>query len=196
MLSSRSTTKNLATSSIAIILSICDYLKVMGQSASSSHVRRPIFGGNRLSGVIVRQLFDKETSTFTYLVSDPKSGLGVIIDPVLEQADRDMKLAAELGITLKYALNTHVHADHITSTGILKKKIPGLQSVLGKSGNEKAVADVKLENGAKLDVGAISLQNRHNPGHTAGCHSLVLFEGSIPLGVFTGDALLIRGCGR
>jgi sulfur dioxygenase len=145
---------------------------------------------------MIRQLFDRETSTFTYLVADPASNLGLLIDPVLEQGERDMKLAYELGVTLKYAVNTHVHADHVTSSGVLKQKIAGLQSVLGRKGNEMALADVKLDDGDVLEVGAIYLEVRHNPGHTAGCYSFVLLDNERPVCVFTGDAVLIRGCGR
>jgi len=144
----------------------------------------------------VRQLFDKDTSTYTYLVYDCAVREGVLIDPVLEHADRDLKLADELGIKISHGLNTHLHADHITATGVLKRN--GVRSVLGKRGNEHAVADVKLDTGAILRVGGVALEVRHTPGHTAGCHSYVLLDAKTgnPRAVFTGDALLIRGCGR
>ena len=73
------------------------------------------------SNFIFRQLFEKESSTYTYLLGDAVSGEALLIDPVLETADRDAKLIRDLGLTLKYAVNTHVHADHITGSGKLKQ---------------------------------------------------------------------------
>jgi sulfur dioxygenase len=76
---------------------------------------------------IFRQLFDSETSTYTYLIAEGPGKDAILIDPVLEHVDRDIKLIQELGVQLKFAMNTHCHADHITGTGMLKKKIPGVK---------------------------------------------------------------------
>ena len=85
-----------------------------------------------LSTMVFRQLFDRESCTYTYLLADKDTGQAVIIDPVIELAERDVKLVKELDLDLKYVINTHVHADHITRTGRIKKLVPGCQSVLSK----------------------------------------------------------------
>src|SRR5690349_17404391 len=124
---------------------------------------------------IFRQLYDQETSTFSYLLADKETKEALLIDPVLEQVDRDATIIKELGLDLKYAINTHVHADHITGTGLLKKKyFPSMSSVLGKAGNEKAKADMHLVDGEVLKMGSIQVEFRSTPGHTNGCHTLVV----------------------
>ena len=99
----------------------------------------------------LRQLFEKETSTYTYLVADPKTKEAALIDPVDVTYERDLKLVRELGFALKFALNTHVHADHITGTGLIKKALPQCKSVLAKASGGKA--DVLLSHGDKVNVG-------------------------------------------
>lgn len=140
---------------------------------------------------LFRQLFEKESCTYTYLLADKNTKEAVIIDPVLETLDRDVKLVQELGLNLKVAVNTHCHADHITSTGQMKKKIDGLKSAISK--HSGASADIKLSEGDKIAFGKHHLTVRETPGHTDGCVTLVLEDDSM---AFTGDALLIRGCGR
>lgn len=141
-----------------------------------------------------RQLFDQESSTYTYLIADNQTKEALLIDPVLEQVDRDAQVLKELGYDLKYALNTHVHADHVTGTGILRKKyFPNMKSVLGETGNEDSIADVKLKQGEVFTMGAVKLECRSTPGHTNGCHCFVFADMRC---VFTGDTVLIRGCGR
>ena len=113
------------------------------------------------------QFLEYSSWTYTYLVGDPVSKKAVLIDPVLETVERDLKAVSELGLTLELALNTHCHADHVTGTGELKKRLPGLKSVIGdKSG---ARADKFVTHGEVLHVGAIEIECRGTPGHTNGC---------------------------
>ncbi len=146
--------------------------------------------------MLFRQLFDRESCTYTYLLADEQSKQALLIDPVLELESRDTSLLKELGLELRFAINTHVHADHVTSSGVLKKRWPQCQSVLGRAGNDAALVDVRLEDGAELKMGSISLKALSTPGHTNGCHSYVVNDARMGLMVFTGDAVLIRGCGR
>lgn len=142
--------------------------------------------------VVFRQLFDKETSTYTYLIADSASRDAIIIDPVDTLAERDAAIIKELNLNLVYGLNTHIHADHITGTAALKAVFPSCKSVLGAS-SKPAKADVYLEDGEALPFGARSITALFTPGHTEGCVSYVLDDRSR---VFTGDTLFIRGCGR
>jgi len=139
-----------------------------------------------------RQLFDRESCTYTYLLADPKTRDAVLIDPVLECLDRDLEMIDEYGLVLKYAMNTHCHADHITSTGMMKTKLDGFCSVLSAT-YEGAKADVKVKHGDCIYFGDRFVEVRATPGHTGGCLTFVLDDHSM---AFTGDALLIRGCGR
>ena len=123
------------------------------------------------------------------LIADGPGGDAVLIDPVLEMVDRDLKLIDDLGVNLKYAVNTHCHADHVTGSGLIKSKRPGVKSVIAEASG--AVADVKVRPGDRVAFGDLHLEVRATPGHTAGCLSHVFDDM-----VFTGDALLIRGCGR
>ncbi|XP_004928335.1 persulfide dioxygenase ETHE1, mitochondrial [Bombyx mori] len=138
-----------------------------------------------------RQLFDTVSSTYTYLLGDKKTGEVVLIDPVLEHAERDAKLIQELGFKLIYAMNTHMHADHITGTGKLKSLVPGTKSVIGKDSG--AQADIHLLDGDLVRFGSHELLAAATPGHTNGCLTYICHEQSL---AFTGDTLLIRGCGR
>ena len=117
--------------------------------------------------MIFRQLFDSESSTYTYLLGDSQTKEAVIIDPVIEKSERDAKLVGELGLVLKYVMNTHVHADHITGTGRLKKLVPGCQSVLAK--RSEAQADLMVSEGSKVEFGSQVLDIVETPGHTEGC---------------------------
>ena len=137
----------------------------------------------------LRQLFDPETSTYSYLLFDAQAKEAILIDSVIEQADRDIKLINELGLKLLYLVETHVHADHITGAAKLRSAT-GAQVVLGKAAGIEC-ADILLEDGKELSFGAFTLKGLATPGHTDGCTSYFI-EGM----VFTGDALLIRGCGR
>ena len=143
-------------------------------------------------GLLFRQLFDTAgSSTYTYLLADEGSGEAILIDPVLEMVDRDLGIVSELGLKLTMAINTHCHADHITGTGEIKKRVPGVKSAIAAASG--AAADVKLSPGDKVVFGGRHVSVRATPGHTDGCVSYVMDDESM---VFTGDALLIRGCGR
>ena len=141
--------------------------------------------------MIVRQHFDPVSSTYTYLLIDSPSGEAVLIDPVLEQHARDAALIRELGVRLLYSLDTHCHADHVTGAWAMKRAFGcriGLAEVYGASN-----VDLPLRPGMVVRFGAEALEVRATPGHTAGCLSFVSADHRC---VFTGDALLIRGCGR
>ncbi|MGA2551669.1 MAG: MBL fold metallo-hydrolase [Burkholderiaceae bacterium] len=141
--------------------------------------------------MIFRQLFDAQSSTYTYLLADGKSGDAVLIDPVLEHVRRDLALAADLGVRIIATLDTHVHADHVTAAGTIRKRTG---SAILISGASRAVgADRYLDDGDLINFGGRSLKARATPGHTRGCLSYVLDDESM---VFTGDSLLIRSCGR
>ena len=140
--------------------------------------------------LIFRPLFEKQSSTYTYLLADSQSKEAVIIDAVSETKQRDIGLIEELGLNLKYIIETHVHADHITSSCPLKDKFNQAQIVLGED-NSVACADVLIKDGENLQFGEFTLTALSTPGHTNGCMSFVVGDK-----VFTGDALLIRSCGR
>ncbi|XP_018020133.1 persulfide dioxygenase ETHE1, mitochondrial isoform X1 [Hyalella azteca] len=143
------------------------------------------------SGLLFRQLFDGDSCTYTYLLADTATKEALLIDPVIELAQRDATLIKQLQLNLKYVVNTHVHADHITGSGMLKKLVPGCVSVLSEaSGGD---ADLKVNPGDVIKVGAVQLEVRATPGHTAGCVTFVDHAHGM---AFTGDALLIGGCGR
>lgn len=141
--------------------------------------------------LIFRQLFDATSSTYTYLLGDAESGQAVLIDPVFENERRDLALLRELGLTLVATLDTHVHADHVTAAWLLKQRC-GSQILLSEHSGATNV-DRRLKHGDRVDFGARHLQVRATPGHTSGCLSYVLDDHSM---AFTGDSLLIRGCGR
>ncbi|CAL8248272.1 unnamed protein product [Lota lota] len=142
-------------------------------------------------GLVFRQLYESSSSTYTYLLADSESAEAVIIDPVLETVERDLMLVNQLGLTLKIAVNTHCHADHVTGSGQLKRRVTGLQSAISRFSG--ASADLLLAEGDNIPFGRHVLTVRETPGHTDGCVTLVLGDQSL---AFTGDTLLIRGCGR
>ncbi|MCJ8277681.1 MAG: MBL fold metallo-hydrolase [Bdellovibrionales bacterium] len=139
--------------------------------------------------LIFRQLFESESSTYTYILGDALTGEGIIVDPVIETLERDLQITAELGLKIKYVVDTHVHADHVTSSGAIKNRT-GAEIVLGKSTGLKT-ADHLLDDGEELSFGSFKIRTLLTPGHTNGCTSFVVKNM-----VFTGDTLLIRGCGR
>ncbi|MBB4278945.1 MBL fold metallo-hydrolase [Rhizobium mongolense] len=139
--------------------------------------------------MIFRQLFDSISGTYTYLIASRKGGEALIIDPVLEKVDRYLKLVEELDLKLVKAVDTHLHADHITGLGALRDRTHCV-TVMG----EQTLADVvsmRVTEGDRVAIEGLSLDVLYTPGHTDDSYSF-LMNGR----VFTGDTLLIRGTGR
>lgn len=139
------------------------------------------------------QLFDPASSTYTYVLFDAASREALIIDPVDTQVDRDLAILREYGLRLIWAVETHAHADHITSAGLLAEHAGARTAA--PEGCGIGTAAVQLTHGDRLPFGAESVTALHTPGHTAGSMSYVWTSGS-DRHVFTGDTLLINGCGR
>lgn len=163
----------------------------MASTALRVAVRRLSQQSSSRAPVLLRQMFEPKSCTYTYLLGDPESREALLIDPVLETAQRDAHLVKELGLKLLYAVNTHCHADHITGSGVLRSLLPGCQSVISRLSG--AQADLHIDEGDSIRFGRFALETRASPGHTPGCVTFVLNDQSM---AFTGDALLIRGCGR
>ena len=141
--------------------------------------------------LVFRQLFDPTSSTYTYLLGCSVTREAVLIDPVFEQVRRDAALIGELGLQLKWTLDTHVHADHVTGAWLLKQKLGSsiaLSAAAGASGVDRQLGD-----GDRVEFGRRSLEVRATPGHTNGCVTYVLDDESM---AFTGDCIMIRGSGR
>jgi glyoxylase-like metal-dependent hydrolase (beta-lactamase superfamily II) len=141
--------------------------------------------------MLFRQLFDQGSSTYTYLLADPASRDAVLIDPVFEQHSRDVALLRELELNLRFTLDTHCHADHVTGAWLMKRAL-GSRIALGAAYGAENV-DLPLRHGDRVVFGAESLSVRATPGHTPGCLSFVSPDQRL---AFTGDALLVRGAGR
>lgn len=139
--------------------------------------------------MIFRQLFDKTSSTYTYLLASRSGGEALIIDPVLEQVDRYLQLIGELDLKLVKAVDTHLHADHITGLGALRDKTQ-CTTVMGEQ-TKADVVSMRLADGDKLTIEGISLDVLYTPGHTDDSYCFAMQDR-----VFTGDTLLIRGTGR
>lgn len=136
-----------------------------------------------------RQLFDYDTWTYTYLIADPKTKEAALIDTVKEQVQRDLRLLNDLGLHLKFILETHVHADHITGADEIRHAT-GAKGVVGRHTNVSC-ADIRLDDGDQIQLGSFQIKALATPGHTNGCMSYLVEDR-----IFTGDALLIRGTGR
>jgi glyoxylase-like metal-dependent hydrolase (beta-lactamase superfamily II)/rhodanese-related sulfurtransferase len=141
--------------------------------------------------LLFRQLFDPQSSTYTYLLAERRGGKAVLIDPVFEQARRDAALIDELGLRLLATIETHVHADHVTGAWLLNRRFGSQIMLSGASGAQGA--DRYLAQDDVIAFGERRLLVRATPGHTDGCLTLVLDDRSI---AFTGDCLMIRGSGR
>jgi len=138
---------------------------------------------------VLRQLFDEDTWTYSYLLFDPDTKEGVMIDPVKSQFARDTKLIQEMGVTLLYVFDTHVHADHITGAGLLSLAT-GAKIVLGEpSGVE--LAHILVKDGEVFHFGSHEIKALATPGHTDACTSF--YSAGM---LFSGDVLFVRGCGR
>src|SRR5689334_1174202 len=139
--------------------------------------------------MIFRQLFDQTSGTYSYLLASRRGGEALIIDPVLEKVDRYLSLVRELDLKLVKAVDTHMHADHITGLGALRDRTHCI-TVMGE--NTKAdVVSMRLAEGDRLTVEGVSMDVLYTPGHTDDSYSFVMGDR-----VFTGDTLLIRGTGR
>ncbi|MBS1212774.1 MAG: metallo-beta-lactamase [Proteobacteria bacterium] len=139
--------------------------------------------------MIFKQLFEPDTFTYTYLIGCSRSRKAMLIDPVAQEIDHYMSLLDSLRLQLCYTLETHVHADHITGSGLLREKL-GSKSIVHRDAGALC-ADLLVTDGVTLQVGDLEFEVLHTPGHTNGCVSYVMADR-----VFTGDALLINGCGR
>ena len=139
--------------------------------------------------MIFRQLFDSVSSTYSYLLASRRGGEALIIDPVLEKVDRYLQLVRELDLKLVKAVDTHMHADHITGLGALRDKTR-CTTVMGEQ-TKADVVSIRLTDGDKLTIEGLALDVLYTPGHTDDSYSFVM-----PDRVFTGDTLLIRGTGR
>ena len=158
-----------------------------------AHIRAAMCENNNVE---IRQLFETESSTYSYILMDKSTKEAVLIDPVIETVERDIAVLRNLGAKLLYVLNTHVHTDHITGSGRLKDTLnvgenANLQSVISKASS--AHADILVENGDTIVFGAQVLTVRNTPGHTPGCVTYVLNNQTH---AFCGDTVLIGGCGR
>ncbi|MGD8588206.1 MAG: MBL fold metallo-hydrolase [Chromatiales bacterium] len=139
--------------------------------------------------MIFRQLYDHESSTYTYLLAERNGGEAILIDPVLSHTDQYVQLIEEMDLKLVLAVDTHIHADHVTALGSLRNHT-GCVSAMGEMTKTECVS-VHFKEGEKLRVDNLQLDVLYTPGHTSDSYSFLL-----PDRVFTGDTLLIRGTGR
>src|SRR5919198_1413046 len=139
--------------------------------------------------MIFRQLFDNVSSTYSYLLASRRGGEALIIDPVLERVDRYLQLVRELDLKLVKAVDTHLHADHVTGLGALRDRTHCIQVMGGQAHAE--VVSMLVTEGERIKIEGLSLDVLYTPGHTDDSYSFLMGDR-----VFTGDTLLIRGTGR
>jgi len=139
--------------------------------------------------MIFRQLFEPLSSTYTYLIACEETGMAILIDPAMASIERDLAELKKYNLNLAYSVDTHIHADHITSALELKKRTGS--KIANPIIDKLPCADVYLQEGKPLNIGSLQLNSLHTPGHTPG-H----FSYQIDNRIFTGDSLLIDGCGR
>ena len=139
--------------------------------------------------MIFKQLFEPLSCTYTYLLGCETTRAALLIDPVVNSVARDLQVVAELGLKLAYTLDTHIHADHITGALQLKERVNC--KIAAPAIDRLPCTDVGIVEGTPLQVGSITVAPLHTPGHTEG-HFAYVCDGR----VFSGDALLIEGCGR
>jgi glyoxylase-like metal-dependent hydrolase (beta-lactamase superfamily II) len=149
----------------------------------------PVVRGRQMITMIFRQLFDRESSTYTYLLAQRAGGEALLIDPVSECVPRYVKLIEELGLKLVIAADTHIHADHVTGLGELRE-LTGCVTAMGARSRAMCVS-LKLKDGERFKLDGLDLEVLYTPGHTDDSYSFHLADR-----VFTGDTLLIRGTGR
>ncbi len=140
-----------------------------------------------------RQAFEPQSSTYTYLIGCDATGEAVLIDPVRETVERDLALLRDHKLTLKFTVETHIHADHVTGASELRAATGCLCAVPAGSGADRA--DVAVTEGEPIIFGKLRLHPLYTPGHTDD-HHCYLFDDAQQARVFTGDALMIDGCGR
>lgn len=138
-----------------------------------------------------RQLFDPDTSTYTYVIADEDSKAAAVIDPVRERVDEVLALADKEGLSLQWALETHVHADHVTGGGLLRERT-GARVAMHHAAGDCGCADLVLSEGAEIRLGRHRIRVIETPGHTPDSVSYLVDDAM----VFTGDALLVGTCGR
>ena len=143
--------------------------------------------------MIFKQLFESQSSTYTYLIACTETGTAALVDPVLDVFERDLETIRELGLNLNYAIETHIHADHITS-GLKLKALTDCKLV-GAEADQLPCRDIGVREGTALKIGNIELHPLFTPGHTD-THYAYLIDDGIHKMIFSGDALLIEGCGR
>jgi glyoxylase-like metal-dependent hydrolase (beta-lactamase superfamily II) len=143
--------------------------------------------------MIFRQLFEPKSSAYTYLIACEDTREAVLIDPVVQTVERDLALLDELRLKLKYTIETHIHADHVTGAARLREETGCGCAVPAKSGADQV--DVAVREGDPIAVGGLYLEPLYTPGHTDD-HHCYLLESAGGARVFTGDALMIDGCGR
>lgn len=139
--------------------------------------------------MIFKQMIEPVSNTYTYLLGDEQTGQAVLIDPVVNSMDRDLQVIQELGMKLAYTVDTHIHADHITAALHLKERVGS--RIAAPAFDRLPCTDFAFEEGRTLQVGSVVVSGLHTPGHTDGHFAYVVGDR-----VFTGDALLIDGCGR
>jgi glyoxylase-like metal-dependent hydrolase (beta-lactamase superfamily II) len=143
--------------------------------------------------MLFRQLFEPQSSAYTYLIACEESREAALIDPVLETVERDLEQLQSLGLTLRLTIETHLHADHVTGASRLRDHTGCGCAAPDKSGVEDV--DIAVREGEPIRIGGLELNPLYTPGHTDDHHSYFLESGGSKR-VFTGDALLIDGCGR
>lgn len=143
--------------------------------------------------MIFRQLFEPDSSTYTYLLACPETRQAMLIDPVLDTVDRDLEVLQQLNLKLMYTLDTHHHADHLTGARVLRERT-GCK-VAYPAVEKPDCADIGVAEGTPFIMGSIQLEPLFTPGHTAHHHAYLYDNGTQKM-VFSGDALLIEACGR
>ena len=143
--------------------------------------------------MIFKQLYEKDSSTFTYLLGCEETGQSVLIDPVIETVERDLEVVRDLGLTPTYTLETHIHADHLT--GAKKMRALSGSKIVVPAMDALSCADLGVKEGEAFNVGNVTLHPLFTPGHTSTHHAYLIDNGTQKM-LFSGDALLIEACGR